>query len=379
MSRKEQMDSPEMDDDDMELHSPREEDDNEQEDSAPEDDDLNFKKNENEPKKKDQKPQKEIKTQPVKDKEYDEVFEVSDHGSEYASENEQQDEEDERPKDDSADEPPLKPAQKPQPQANQQKPGAQGKLQPQKQPVHEKKEESDEDEDDLKIPGAYNPADYVHLNGNSEIAELFGYITRYKPVTVELETGFKAFIPDYIPAVGEVDAFLKPSRPDAQPETLSLLSIDEPCLNQSKKSKLDLMIKEFMKIKKTGSNAVVHSIEIADKNPKEILAWINDVNEVHKKKQPPSVVYTKPFPEIETLMQEWPLEVEDAFQHIKIPTEEVDMDLAQYCKLACALLDIPVHNTTNNKNVIESLHVLFTLYSEFRANPHFQQNNDQGF
>jgi len=113
------MDSPEMDDDDMELHSPREEDDNEQEDSAPEDDDLNFKKNENEPKKKDQKPQKEIKTQPVKDKEYDEVFEVSDHGSEYASENEQQDEEDERPKDDSADEPPSKPAQKPQPQANQ--------------------------------------------------------------------------------------------------------------------------------------------------------------------------------------------------------------------------------------------------------------------
>ena len=62
---------------------------------------------------------------------------------------------------------------------------------------------------------------------------------------------------------------------------------------------------------------------------------------------------------------------------MKLPTEEIDMDLGQYCKLACALLDIPVHNTTNNKNLIESLHVLFTLYSEFRANPHFQQKDEQ--
>ena len=47
----------------------------------------------------------------------------------------------------------------------------------------------------------------------------------------------------------------------------------------------------------------MHSIENADKNPKEILSWINDVNEVQKRKQPPSVVYSKPFPEIEQLMQ----------------------------------------------------------------------------
>ena len=78
---------------------------------------------------------------------------------------------------------------------------------------------------------------------------------------------------------------------------------DEPCLNQSKKSKLDLQIKEFIKKKNQDSNYVVHSIENADKNPKEILAWINDVNEIHKRKQPPSVIYSKPFPEIEQLMQ----------------------------------------------------------------------------
>ena len=42
---------------------------------------------------------------------------------------------------------------------------------------------------------------------------------------MELDTKLKAFIPDYIPAVGEVDAFIKPSRPDTLPETLGLLTI----------------------------------------------------------------------------------------------------------------------------------------------------------
>ena len=50
-------------------------------------------------------------------------------------------------------------------------------------------------------------------------------LNRYKPITVELDTKLKAFIPDYIPAVGEVDAFIKPIRPDTQIETLGLLII----------------------------------------------------------------------------------------------------------------------------------------------------------
>ena len=42
---------------------------------------------------------------------------------------------------------------------------------------------------------------------------------------MDLETHFKPFIPEYIPAVGEVDAFLKPARPDEQTEALGLLTI----------------------------------------------------------------------------------------------------------------------------------------------------------
>lgn len=73
----------------------------------------------------------------------------------------------------------------------------------------------------------------------------------------------------------------------------------------------------------------------------------------------------------------WPSEIEDALQNFKLPTEEIDLDLKDYSKLACNLVDIPTHNTINNKNLIESLHVFFTLYCEFKANQHFQQKEEQ--
>ncbi len=69
-------------------------------------------------------------------------------------------------------------------------------------------------------------------------------------------------------------------RPDQELEQLGLFQLDEPALNQSKKAKLDLMMNEFMKKKKTGKNQTVHSIENAQRNPKEILGWINDVAEI---------------------------------------------------------------------------------------------------
>lgn len=120
---------------------------------------------------------------------------------------------------------------------------------------------------------------------------------------MELEATLKVFVPEYIPAVGEVDAYLKMPRPDGELEQLGLYQMDEPALNQSKKAKLDLMMNEFMKKKKTGKNQIVHSIENAEKNPKEIIGWINDVAEIQKNKQAPTVSYTKSMPDIDNLMQ----------------------------------------------------------------------------
>ena len=51
------------------------------------------------------------------------------------------------------------------------------------------------------------------------------YSHRYKPTMLELDAKLKPFIPEYIPAVGEVDAFLKMERPDKTKEDLGLKSL----------------------------------------------------------------------------------------------------------------------------------------------------------
>ena len=71
----------------------------------------------------------------------------------------------------------------------------------------------------------YSAAEYAHLPVSDEVKELFQYITRFKPHTIELETRLKPFIPDYIPAVGEIDAFLKVPRPLPPLLPLSLASL----------------------------------------------------------------------------------------------------------------------------------------------------------
>ena len=61
---------------------------------------------------------------------------------------------------------------------------------------------------------AYDPADYAHLDVSAEIKDLFQYIGRYKAHEVDLDTSLRCFVPDFIPAVGDTDAFLKIPRPD---------------------------------------------------------------------------------------------------------------------------------------------------------------------
>uniref|UniRef100_G3U9V2 Intraflagellar transport protein 46 homolog n=1 Tax=Loxodonta africana TaxID=9785 RepID=G3U9V2_LOXAF len=73
--------------------------------------------------------------------------------------------------------------------------------------------DSDSDDDDEEhgapLEGAYDPADYEHLPVSAEIKELFQYISRYTPQLIDLDHKLKPFIPDFIPAVGDIDAFLK--------------------------------------------------------------------------------------------------------------------------------------------------------------------------
>ncbi|ERE75001.1 putative intraflagellar transport protein 46 like protein [Cricetulus griseus] len=188
--------------------------------------------------------------------------------------------------------------------------------------------DSDDDDDDEEhgapLEGAYDPADYEHLPVSAEIKELFEYISRYTPQLIDLDHKLKPFIPDFIPAVGDIDAFLK----------------------------------QHMKVK---------SLEDAEKNPKAIDTWIESISELHRSKPPATVHYTRPMPDIDTLMQEWSPEFEELLGKVSLPTVEIDCSLADYIDMICAILDIPFY-----KSRIQSLHLLFSLYSEFKNSQHFK-------
>ena len=152
--------------------------------------------------------------------------------------------------------------------------------------------EDDDDEEEKAIPGAYNPLEYANLNVSGEVKELFEYITRYKPQKIDLETKLKPFVPDYIPAIGEVDAFLKMPKPDGASEDLGINMLDEPALNNEDKTVLEMKYIQSKNVTRP-AHIDIDSIEQADKKPKEISRWINSVSDLHKTRPPPTVNYTK--------------------------------------------------------------------------------------
>lgn len=79
------------------------------------------------------------------------------------------------------------------------------------------------------------------------------------------------------------------------------------------------------------------------------------------------------MPDVELLMQEWPPEVEAPLKSNKIdlPSAELDVQLKHYVSIVCALLDIPVHGSK-----IEALHLLFSLYVEFKQSQGFRSKDD---
>ncbi|XP_030320635.1 intraflagellar transport protein 46 homolog isoform X2 [Calypte anna] len=231
--------------------------------------------------------------------------------------------------------------------------------------------EDDSEEHGAALEGDFNLADYDYLPVTSEIKELFEYIKRYTPKTIEIESKLQPFIPEFIPAVGDIDAFLKVPRPDGKPDNLGLLVLDEPSTKQSDPTVLSLWLTENSK-QHNITQIKVKCLENAEKNPKAIEDWIESISELHRCKPPATVHYTRPMPDIESLMQEWSSEFEELLGKVGLPTAEMNCNLAEYINMICAILDIPVY-----KGQIQPLHVLFSLYSEFKNSQHFKPLADR--
>ncbi|VDO45330.1 unnamed protein product [Brugia timori] len=160
-------------------------------------------------------------------------------------------------------------------------------------------------------------------------------------------------------------------------DDLGLVVLDEPALEQSDPIILNLKIRNELKhcTNTLAKDIPVKKLERADENIEEIEHWISSIKEIHRTKPADIVIYTKPMPNVEHLMQEWPTEVENLLKNEQVlPSAALDVSLEDYVDICLALLDIPVQ-----KSRIQSLHVLFTLFAEFRNSQHFRKLTKNNF
>jgi len=209
-------------------------------------------------------------------------------------------------------------------------------------------DEDEEEEEDEEIVQKYDPKDFEHLEVNDDIKHMFELISQYHPQKVDIETKLIPFIPEFIPAVGDIDAFIKIPRPDGIDDGVGLLVLDEPASVQTDPGALELKLQSHHR--GIAPQASVRRVPKGDSAA--VLKWIQSVREIHAAAPAPSVQYAGPVPDIEQLMEEWPDALQDNLRGFSLPDGPLDLII----DCACGLLDIPITNR------VHGLHQLLTLY-----------------
>lgn len=218
-----------------------------------------------------------------------------------------------------------------------------------------------------------NSPDDDNFGNGSDMASLFSLITNFQPEPVEISVHWKPFIPDLIPAIGQIDAFIKIPRPDGEMDELGLVVVDEPSISQSNPQIQRMELREQYGINSPANegDGYIGFIEDPQKNRKALTSWLESIEEVHRNRPPPTFIYSSKMPELEQLMEPWPEEFEETLKSVPLPSAEMDLSFEDYAKVICSLLEIPVHG-----NIIESLHHLFSLYAQFEGNQYFQSQRE---
>ena len=143
-------------------------------------------------------------------------------------------------------------------------------------------EDDEEDNDNFQVEGSYDPREFDHLNVDSDVSNLFLFISKYQTQSIILDYKLKPFIPDFIPAVGDIDAFLKVSPPDSGSEELGLAVLDEPTAGQSDPSVLDLQLRAVTK--EVGGRVAARAKKVAggELATRELEKWIRDISDLHR-------------------------------------------------------------------------------------------------
>jgi len=210
---------------------------------------------------------------------------------------------------------------------------------------YEEDDDDDEDDDDVAthpIEGMYDPSEFSDLPVTPEVKDLFDYIIRYIPQKIELDYKLKPFIPDFIPAVGDIDALIKVESDNNL--QLGLTVLDEPSAKQSDPNIIELQLRSVTKTS-SGKMSKIKKVSNIDKEIKVVDKWIKDIDDLHRSKPAPTIQYSKTMPEIDQLMQVWPNEIEALIQDLSIPSASLNIDLNSYVDILCSMLDIPIYKS----------------------------------
>lgn len=115
-----------------------------------------------------------------------------------------------------------------------------------------------------------------------------------------------------MPAMGDVDEFIKVARPDGRVDESGLRTLDEPCIDQSDTAVLNLRLRQSSK--HVGSQPVeVASVSDPSKSHQRIAAWMKSIEEIHKHRRTGGIGGLGDGTgaggaDIEGMMSEWPNE-----------------------------------------------------------------------
>ncbi|XP_001652388.2 intraflagellar transport protein 46 homolog [Aedes aegypti] len=227
-------------------------------------------------------------------------------------------------------------------------------------------------EDEKEMPKSlveekeFNPKFYENIEAPSEVKELFQYITRFSPQRVNIDYKLKIFVPDFIPSVGDIDAFLKVSSPPFINEEkkkvladhikkLGLETLDEPCGDQSDRVLLQMKMRSIFTKPLETPSAIA-------KSSKDVDRWITEMQALKASQSVQNINSLRSAVNIDNLMSEWPEEIEKMLDTVGFPSANLDCSLSRYIEIICNIFDIPVQESNGQAGYIQALYNLFNLY-----------------
>ena len=206
----------------------------------------------------------------------------------------------------------------------------------------------------------------IGSNTSPELAPVFALISQFQPPPLEITPHFKPFLPELVASIGAIDAFIKVPRPDNEQEQLGLTVLDEPTIGCANPQILKMQLREKFNVVTNDGDSYIGKIESSGDTTKALQNFIDSYDEIQRNRAAPTMTYSYKMPDLEELMEVWPEEMEKAFDSLPLPSADMDLTVDEYAKVICAMLEIPVKG-----NLVESLHVMFSLYNEFKQNQYF--------